>query len=214
MDADKASMGAGVQMDVDKGSAEKREKNEKKNKRKGHYGHFTLYTARRCCFVKRFSQTVSDSAENLLHRHSHSWNCHSHSHSCAKHTLTGAPRAARLTSPLSREKKLNPFPSTVDPSSLRSRRAPPPPPPPPNPPTFACEMCGGNSRRRLRDVRHSGRRRDIGNCRRRSGRTCGTLMCGGVGGARPRDIEWILTLFLDQVVTCYMYVLCFGELAS
>jgi hypothetical protein len=133
---------------------------------------------------------------------------------CQTHTHRRPPSCTSYLPSLPR-KKLNPFPSTVDPSSLRSRRAPPPPPPPPpNPPTFACEMCGGNSRRRLRDVRHSGRRRDIGNCRRRSGRTCGTLMCGGVGGARPRDIEWILTLFLDQVVTCYMYVLCFGELAS
>jgi hypothetical protein len=40
---------------------------------------YPCYTAERSCFDKRFPQTVSDSPENPLHRHSHSWSYHSHS---------------------------------------------------------------------------------------------------------------------------------------
>jgi hypothetical protein len=38
---------------------------------------YSSYTARRSCFAKRFSKRVSTSAENPLHKHSHSQNCHS-----------------------------------------------------------------------------------------------------------------------------------------
>jgi hypothetical protein len=44
---------------------------KKENKRAGYFGHFTLYPARRSCFAKRFSKTVSDSTKNLLQQHSH-----------------------------------------------------------------------------------------------------------------------------------------------
>jgi hypothetical protein len=41
------------------------------------------YIAERSCFAQRLSKTVSASAENMLHWHSHSQNCHNRSHNCA-----------------------------------------------------------------------------------------------------------------------------------
>jgi hypothetical protein len=63
---------------------------EKEKKNEGHYRYFTSYlsyTARRSCFVKRFSKTASPPAHNPLHQHSHSQSCHNCNQSLTKRTL-------------------------------------------------------------------------------------------------------------------------------
>jgi hypothetical protein len=39
---------------------------------------YSPYTVKRSCFVKRFSKTILNSLENLIHQHCHSRSCYSH----------------------------------------------------------------------------------------------------------------------------------------